>query len=110
MRARVVGVRRVHLDNRRIDNESNAKEQTSENLQRSPTERVDGHDADRSPHESDDGVDRLEQQRAACGYPDLRKDLRTEVLDSTNTSHLATRLDGHDQDGATEVRPTTEEV
>ena len=60
MRAGVVGVGRGHLDDRCIDNEGDAEEETSKYLQWPASKRVDGHDADRSANKSDDCVDGLE--------------------------------------------------
>ena len=106
----IVGVCRVNLDDRCVYNECNAKEETTEDLQWSPTKRVDGHNADRCAHEGDNRVNSLEKQRATCRNPDLRKDLRREILNSTNTSHLAISLNSYNQNGTAEVWPATEEI
>jgi hypothetical protein len=95
MRTRVVGIGRVNLDNRSIDNERKAKKQTSKNLQRSPPQRVDSQNANSSTNKRNNRIHSLEQQRSAGRNTDLGKDLRAEILDSWYSCHLAAGLDCH---------------
>jgi hypothetical protein len=82
MSARVVRVRRIDLDDRRIDNERKAKKQTSKDLQRPPPKRVDSQYTDSSTNERNNRIHSLEQQRSAGRNTDLSKDLRAKILDS----------------------------
>jgi hypothetical protein len=81
MRARIIRVCRVDLDNRSINDKRKAKKQTSKNLQRPPPKRVDGQDADGSTDERNYRIYSLEQQRSTGRNADLREDLRAEILD-----------------------------
>jgi hypothetical protein len=81
MRARIIRIRRVDLDDRSIDDERKAQEQTSKDLQRPPPKRVNSQDTDGSTDERNYRIYSLEQQRSTGRNADLREDLRAEILD-----------------------------
>lgn len=110
VRARVGRRRREDLDERAVHRERHAHDDPAVDLHRPASDHVDDQDTHRRAEEGDDRVDGGQQQRRARRDPDLREDLRREVLDGADAGHLAASLDHHDEDRAAEVGPVAEEV